>query len=81
MRCDWLCPLQASTVIPSSQTYHLGFVRDEETLEASMYLNKVHLVSQCQVYCQVCSIRELLLLTCLGLALWMILAIASREIH
>mmetsp|Transcript_6702 Transcript_6702/g.24824 ORF Transcript_6702/g.24824 Transcript_6702/m.24824 type:complete len:293 (-) Transcript_6702:1386-2264(-) len=30
-----------NTVIPTSQTYHLGFVRDEESLEASMYLNKL----------------------------------------
>lgn len=32
---------QAHTVIPSSITYHVGYVRNEETLEASMYLNKL----------------------------------------
>lgn len=29
------------TSLPASRTYHLGFVRDEETLEATMYLNKL----------------------------------------
>ncbi|KAK3253557.1 hypothetical protein CYMTET_37198 [Cymbomonas tetramitiformis] len=37
-----LVPLeQASSVIPVSITYHVGYVRDEETLEASLYLNKL----------------------------------------
>jgi uracil phosphoribosyltransferase len=31
----------AGTVLPANQTYHLGFVRDEETLQPSMYLNKL----------------------------------------
>jgi uracil phosphoribosyltransferase len=29
------------SVLPTSSVYHLGFVRDEETLEASCYLNKL----------------------------------------
>lgn len=29
------------TLVPVSETYHIGFVRDEETLEASCYLNKL----------------------------------------
>ena len=32
---------ECKTVLPASVTYHLGFVRDEETLEAKMYLNKL----------------------------------------
>ncbi|KAG0558267.1 hypothetical protein M758_10G013600 [Ceratodon purpureus] len=32
---------QAASVLPANQTFHLGFVRNEETLEASMYLNKL----------------------------------------
>ena len=32
---------EANTVLPATSTYHLGFVRDEETLEAKMYLNKL----------------------------------------
>jgi len=37
-----LVPLeQAATVLPVTETYHLGYVRDEETLECSMYLNKL----------------------------------------
>lgn len=32
---------EAKTVLPATNTYHLGFVRDEETLEAKMYLNKL----------------------------------------
>jgi uracil phosphoribosyltransferase len=32
---------EANTVLPATNTYHLGFVRDEETLEAKMYLNKL----------------------------------------
>jgi uracil phosphoribosyltransferase len=31
----------AQTMIPLSVTYHVGYVRDEETLEASAYLNKL----------------------------------------
>ena len=31
---------KANTVLPATSTY-LGFVRDEETLEAKMYLNKL----------------------------------------
>mmetsp|Transcript_10533 Transcript_10533/g.29983 ORF Transcript_10533/g.29983 Transcript_10533/m.29983 type:complete len:273 (+) Transcript_10533:169-987(+) len=31
----------AATVLPHSQTYHLGMVRDEETLQPSTYLNKL----------------------------------------
>ena len=31
----------AATLLPAAQTFHLGLVRDEETLEASMYLNKL----------------------------------------
>jgi len=32
---------QASTVIPVSETYHLGLVRDEKTLMPTEYLNKL----------------------------------------
>ena len=32
---------EAKTVLPASTTHHLGFVRDEDTLEATMYLNKL----------------------------------------
>ena len=32
---------EANTVLPTANTYHLGFVRDEDTLEAKMYLNKL----------------------------------------
>jgi len=32
---------QATTVLPHCQTYHLGMVRDEETLQPSTYLNKL----------------------------------------
>ena len=32
---------QASSVLPASETYHLGYVRDEVTLEPKMYLNKL----------------------------------------
>ena len=28
-------------MLPAAVTYHLGFVRDEETLAATMYLNKL----------------------------------------
>lgn len=31
----------AQTLIPSSVTYHVGYVRDESTLQASCYLNKL----------------------------------------
>jgi len=31
----------AATVLPSTVTHHVGYVRDEKTLEASMYLNKL----------------------------------------
>lgn len=31
----------AQTTIPASVTYHVGYVRDEATLDASMYLNKL----------------------------------------
>ena len=31
----------AQTVLPSASIYHLGMVRDEETLEANCYLNKL----------------------------------------
>lgn len=37
-----LVPLeQISTVLPAYETYHVGLVRNEETLEASWYLNKL----------------------------------------
>jgi uracil phosphoribosyltransferase len=29
------------TIVPASVTYHVGYVRDEETLVASPYLNKL----------------------------------------
>eukprot|EP00898_Chlorokybus_atmophyticus_P007019 jgi/Chlat1/7318/Chrsp58S06947 len=32
---------QASTLLPASATYHVGFVRNEETLQPSMYLDKL----------------------------------------
>lgn len=32
---------QAGCVLPASQTLHLGFVRNEETLQPEMYLNKL----------------------------------------
>ncbi|KAI3434443.1 hypothetical protein D9Q98_002520 [Chlorella vulgaris] len=32
---------QTSMVLPASQTYHVGYVRNDETLEASCYLNKL----------------------------------------
>jgi hypothetical protein len=32
---------RAETVLPASQTYHIGYVRNEETLEATCYLNKL----------------------------------------
>ncbi|KIZ03617.1 uracil phosphoribosyltransferase [Monoraphidium neglectum] len=32
---------QAGTVLPISETYHVGYVRDEETLQATAYLNKL----------------------------------------
>jgi len=32
---------EAKTVLPATNTYHLGFVRDDQTLEATMYLNKL----------------------------------------
>ena len=31
----------AQTLLPLAKTYHLGLVRDEQTLEASLYLNKL----------------------------------------
>lgn len=31
----------AGTVLPASETYHVGYVRDEETLQARSYLNKL----------------------------------------
>lgn len=31
----------ASSILPATKTYHLGFRRDEETLQPSMYLNKL----------------------------------------
>lgn len=31
----------ASTLLPASKTYHVGYQRDEATLEASAYLNKL----------------------------------------
>eukprot|EP00238_Polyblepharides_amylifera_P012635 CAMPEP_0196586746 /NCGR_PEP_ID=MMETSP1081-20130531/55411_1 /TAXON_ID=36882 /ORGANISM="Pyramimonas amylifera, Strain CCMP720" /LENGTH=218 /DNA_ID=CAMNT_0041908725 /DNA_START=273 /DNA_END=929 /DNA_ORIENTATION=+ len=37
-----LVPLeQASMVLPVTNTFHVGYVRDEETLEATLYLNKL----------------------------------------
>jgi len=39
LRAGTLILEQAATVIPSSQTYHVGMVRDEETLKPSTYLN------------------------------------------
>eukprot|EP00850_Spirogloea_muscicola_P012129 SM000077S21603 [mRNA] locus=s77:431609:434464:- [translate_table: standard] len=30
-----------ASVLPAMQTYHLGYARDEETLQPSMYLNKL----------------------------------------
>ena len=32
---------EVKSVLPATNTYHLGFVRDEETLESTMYLNKL----------------------------------------
>jgi uracil phosphoribosyltransferase len=32
---------QLNTILPGQETYHVGYVRDEETLEASAYLNKL----------------------------------------
>lgn len=32
---------QATTVLPASETYHVGYVRDESTLKAREYLNKL----------------------------------------
>ncbi|GBF97658.1 uracil phosphoribosyltransferase [Raphidocelis subcapitata] len=32
---------QAGTVLPMSETYHVGYVRDETTLKATPYLNKL----------------------------------------
>eukprot|EP00878_Enallax_costatus_P003468 GHUV01003679.1.p1 GENE.GHUV01003679.1~~GHUV01003679.1.p1 ORF type:complete len:260 (+),score=32.03 GHUV01003679.1:706-1485(+) len=32
---------QAATLLPASETYHVGYVRDEKTLQASSYLNKL----------------------------------------
>ncbi|KAI8472418.1 MAG: uracil phosphoribosyltransferase [Monoraphidium minutum] len=32
---------QAGTVLPLSETYHVGYVRNEETLQATPYLNKL----------------------------------------
>jgi uracil phosphoribosyltransferase len=32
---------QAATVLPASKTYHVGYVRDEATLVATPYLNKL----------------------------------------
>ncbi|KAK9813260.1 hypothetical protein WJX72_011584 [[Myrmecia] bisecta] len=32
---------QAAQVLPSQETYHVGYVRNEETLEAIAYLNKL----------------------------------------
>lgn len=31
----------AATLLPASRTFHVGYVRDEQTLEASPYLNKL----------------------------------------
>lgn len=31
----------AATLLPSSQTFHVGYRRDEETLVATPYLNKL----------------------------------------
>jgi uracil phosphoribosyltransferase len=31
----------AATVLPASQTFHVGYARDEETLESTCYLNKL----------------------------------------
>lgn len=32
---------QTNTLVPSSKTYHVGYVRDEETLQSSCYVNKL----------------------------------------
>lgn len=32
---------QAASVLPVTQTYHVGYVRDDNTLEATCYLNKL----------------------------------------
>ena len=32
---------ESKTVLPATNTYHLGFARDEDSLEATMYLNKL----------------------------------------
>lgn len=32
---------QSATLLPASETYHLGYVRDDETLKATSYLNKL----------------------------------------
>jgi uracil phosphoribosyltransferase len=31
----------AQTIVPCSMTYHVGYVRDEESLQAASYLNKL----------------------------------------
>ena len=31
----------AQTLVPIANTYHVGYVRDEQTLEATSYLNKL----------------------------------------
>lgn len=37
-----LVPLeQVAQVLPAYETYHVGYVRDDQTLQASMYLNKL----------------------------------------
>ena len=41
LRAGMLLLEQANTVIPHQATYHVGMVRDEETLKPTMYLNKL----------------------------------------
>lgn len=41
MRAGLVLLEQAATLLPACETYHLGYVRDDETLQARSYLNKL----------------------------------------
>lgn len=41
LRAGLILVEQAATVLPATQTYHVGYERDEETLQAKCYLNKL----------------------------------------
>lgn len=41
LRAGLLLLEQAATLLPVTQTYHVGYVRSDETLEATCYLNKL----------------------------------------